>query len=144
MKKVIFHQKQKRGDGTKIYENQDKINFMHEGRTPQIVFKFMASEPGKAYSPKELSQELQGKSVGVIRKALSRLARKGYIKRIQRGKYVFIPPQWSGFLNDVEMVKLIIEISDILIKRCHIPDNVKNREILRRNIEKALSEIDWK
>jgi len=115
---------------------------MHKGKMPYTILEFLINNPDMEYTPKRLSEELHDPRVDLIRRTLNRLARRGLIERVGRGKFKY--PSISGsIISDVKMMVLVDKIINLLVKDCRIPDSVENRVILKKKIEEALLEIEW-
>jgi hypothetical protein len=111
---------------------------MQRNKTPFWILAFLKSQPGKPYDAQSICKET-GLPHSLVRKTLNRLHANGLISRLFKGEYAFVPSEYDGPVDPIEIVKLTAHI----FTQYKLPHTLENRQRFIKGLQKLILSLDY-
>jgi len=77
-----------------------------------------------------------------LKRELSRLAERGLINRIERGKYGYIPPSSVDFVKPTEVYRISKEVQKLINKTLgHNLNTLENQKLIYQTMQNLISDL---
>jgi len=121
-----------------------------KGKIPALLYEFLRKHPRQPFSVRMLTECLKEAyrsdiKYSTVKRELSRLARKGFISRIKRGMYSYVPLSDDEYVDRVKALQIADEVRKILSNYLayNIPPTPKNQRIICRKIQEIIADLSY-